>query len=31
MGLGGHGALVNARKECHGQQGALHRPATSRE
>lgn len=31
MGLGGHGALGNARKECHSQQGTLHSPATSRE
>ena len=31
MGLGGHGALENAQKECHGQQGALHSPATLRE
>ena len=29
VGLGGHGALGNARKECHSQQGALHSPATS--
>ena len=31
MGLGGHGALGNAHKECHSQQGALHNPATLRE
>ena len=24
VGLGGHAALGNARKECHGQQGALY-------
>ena len=30
-GLGGHGALRNAQKECHGQQGALHSPATLHE
>ena len=31
VGLGGHGALGNAQKECHDQQGALYSPATLRE
>ena len=31
VGLGGHGALGNAQKECLGQQGALHSPATLHE
>ena len=31
VGLGGYGALGNARNKCHGQQEALHNPATSRE
>ena len=29
VGLGEYAALGNARKECHGQEGALHSPATS--